>query len=394
MGGTAVLEASAVVTGGDGLARAGDGRVVLVQGALPGETVRALVTEVHRSYARARLVEVVHPSPARAVPPCPHVARGCGGCGWQHVSPPAQARLKARVVEDNLRRLGQVASPVVNVGPSVGPWAYRTTLRLAVRHGRAGFRRSASHEVVSVGSCLVAHPLLEELLGCFFGRAEEVTLRCGARTGERLALLAPRARGAQLPGDVVVVGADELGRGRQAWSYEEICGRRLRFSARSFAQASAEGAELLVDVVSQALQGAPSGPMVDAYGGVGLFAATLGGDRPVVVVEASASAVADAAVNLSGRPGALVVHADVGRWPATPAAVVVADPPRSGLGRLGAAVLAATGATHLALVSCDPASLARDAGLLAGHGFTLEWSTVVDLFPGTPHVEVVSRLVR
>jgi tRNA/tmRNA/rRNA uracil-C5-methylase (TrmA/RlmC/RlmD family) len=85
---------------------------------------------------------------------------------------------------------------------------------------------------------------------------------------------------------------------------------------------------------------------------------------------------------------------DVERWRASPAAVVVADPPQAGLGRRGVAALAASGAGHLVLVSCHPASLGRDVGLLRAQGFGLAATTVVDMFPGTPHIETVSVLVR
>lgn len=388
------MRPTAVATGGHSLARDRDGRVILVEGALPGEQVRAVVTEAHRSYARARTIEVLAPSADRVAPPCPYVARGCGGCGWQHVRPEAQGRLKAEVVADNLTRLGRLSSPVVRVGPSVGPYAYRTSVRLARGQTAMGFRRHGSHDVVPVEECLVAHPALNDLIHASagrFGAAHQVTLRCGARTGERLALLSPSAAGAHLPADVVVVGDDGLSTGRRAHLHDEVAGRRLRISARSFFQSSAEGAELLVALVRDALVGADDGPLVDAYGGVGLFAAAIGEGREVTVLESSPSALGDARANL---PGARVVPGDVARWRATGAAVVVADPPRTGLGRQGASVLAATGARHLALVSCDPASLGRDAGLLSEHGYRLEWSSVVDLFPGTPHVETVNRFVR
>jgi 23S rRNA (uracil1939-C5)-methyltransferase len=93
-------------------------------------------------------------------------------------------------------------------------------------------------------------------------------------------------------------------------------------------------------------------------------------------------------------PAATVVGADVGRWRPSPASLVVADPPRTGLGKDGAAALAATGASHLVLVSCDPASLARDARLLAAAGFRHDGTALVDLFPHTPHVEAVTRFIR
>ncbi len=386
------LVPTAVAAGGAAVARGPTGRVVLVDGALPGETVDAVLTEERSSYARARVTAVLEASPDRVSPPCPHVARGCGGCGWQHVSLEAQRRYKTEVVSEALERIGGAAGTEVVPPPPASLAGYRTTLRLTSDGARPGYRRHRGHEVVPVDSCLVAHPLLAELLAAGdFGEATEVTLRCGARTGERLAVLGPSSGGASLPGPVRVIGQDELAAGRRAWIFEEVGGKRLRLSAQSFFQASPEGAEVLVNLVASALAGAPDGPLVDAYGGVGLFGATLGAGRPVTLLECSASAAADARVNL---PAASVRLIDVARWRASKAAVVVADPPRAGLGAGGVAALVASRASHLALVSCDPASLGRDAALLRAKGFNLEWAALVDMFPGTPHIEVVSRFVR
>lgn len=388
------LRPQSVVAGGEALARDDDGRVVLVTGALPGERVTVEVTEEHRGYAKARVVAVLDPSPERLdAAPCPHVGRGCGGCSWQHVGPRAQADAKVQLVEDALRRLGRVAEPPVRPSPTTLPAAdHRTTVRLAVDPaGRAGYRRAQSHDVVDVDSCLVAHPLLEELLhdGRFAG-ATEVTLRCGARTGERLALVTPTAAGVELPDDVVVVGTDELHAGRRAWFSEEVAGRRWRISARSFFQARPDGAEALVDAVRAAAAGSPDGPLLDAYGGVGLFAGTVAGGRPTTLVERSASSVADARVNLAGQR-ARVLRLDVERWRPAHAALVVADPARTGLGKRAVGRLAATGTERIVLVSCDAAALGRDTALLRDAGYRLTDATVVDLFPHTPHVEVVSR---
>jgi len=382
-----------MAAGGEAVAREPGGRVVFVEGALPGEMVDAMVYDERASYARATVIEVIQPSPARGNAPCPHVARGCGGCGWQHISPPAQVGFKVGLVDEALRRAGHDPGADVRAGPPLPSTGYRTTLRVAVAGaGRPGFRRARRHDVVEVDSCLVAHPLLEELLvSADFGGASEAVLRVGARTGQRLCVLSPTDAGARLDADVRVIGRDELAGGRRAWIFEEVAGARLRLSAGSFFQARPDGAEVLVDLVGQALSGAPPGPLVDAYGGVGLFGATIGRGRPVTVLESSASAIADARVNL---PTARARQTDVERWRPQPAAAVVADPPRSGLGRRAAAVLAGTGANHLALVSCDPASLGRDSALLHAHGFRLQWATVVDMFPGTPHIETVSCFTR
>lgn len=132
-----------------------------------------------------------------------------------------------------------------------------------------------------------------------------------------------------------------------------------------------------------------------AYAGVGLSASVLGAARGVrvVAVESEPAAVADARVNLADVD-AEVVASEVGRWDPVRADVVVADPARSGLGRPGVAAVAATGAPRLVLVSCDPASLARDTTLLAAAGYRLAAVTLVDAFPDTFHVETVSRFDR
>lgn len=382
-----------VATGGASIGPGPDGRLVFVTGGLPGERVVASIDREHRSRIEATAAAIEVAAPTRRSPPCPEVARSCGGCDLQHASPDGQRELRRDIVVDCLRRLGGVTEPVVELGPPLPVDGYRTSVRMAVVDGRSGYRASRSHEVVTVGSCLVAHPLVAELITeGRFGSAEEVTIRVGARTGERLVVAHPTAEGVAVPDDVVVVGTDELDAGHPAAYHEEIGGHRLRVSARSFFQCRPDGAELLVDLVASALDGA-DGPLLDAYCGVGLFGATLGGDgpEPVIGVESNRAAVADAEVNYGLRGSA--IRARMERWRPRPVGAIVADPARSGLGRVVVDRLGATGAPVVALVSCDPASLARDARLLIDRGYTLDRVTVVDLFGHTSHVETVARFV-
>ncbi len=379
------LRADKVVAGGDALCREPSGRVVLVGGLLPGETGLVALADERPRLARGRLVEVLDASPDRIPAACRHVARGCGGCPWAHVEPAAQRELKRAVVTEALARIGGITAEVAP-GPVLAAEGYRTTLRLAANGpaGALGFRRARSHGVVDTPDCLVAHPALAELLARVRAPgAREVQLRVGAATGERAATA--------LGGGRLVGVPDGVATGPDAVVHEVIAGRRLRISAGSFFQTRADGAAALVAVVADGLADAPDGPFLDAYGGVGLFAATVAGGRPVTLVESSRSSCADAAHNL---PGATVVARPVERWSPTPAAVVVADPPRAGLGRDGARVIAATGAVRVALVSCDPVAHARDLALLVGAGYERHRTVLVDLFPHTPHVEVVSILGR
>jgi 23S rRNA (uracil1939-C5)-methyltransferase len=393
-----LLAVTALAVGGEGVAREPSGRVVFVEGALPGERVRVAVTDERRHHARAALLEVVAPAPARVAPPCRFVAAGCGGCGWQHVDPEAQRALKASMVAEALARLGGVQSPEVAPGPVLPTTGYRTTLRgVADAEGRFALRRHHSHDLVAVPACLVAHPRLAEVAADGrFPPGTEITIRVGVRTGDRMAIIDHPSvlsvgEAVEVPDGVRVVTGAELAGGRRAWLFEVVAGVRLRVSARSFFQAGPDAAEALVAAVVEAL--GPCQTLADLYAGVGLFAATVGRGARVVAVEASASAAADARVNLAGGD-AKVVRSDVARWRSRAVEAVVADPPRAGLGRRGVRAVAATRAARIALVSCDAGALGRDTRLLTEAGYAWTGSTLVDAFPNTPHVEVVSRFER
>ena len=393
-----------VAAGGEGVGRLADGRAVFVRSALPGERVRVTVTEERNRFARAELIEVVEAAAERVAPPCPQVAAGCGGCDWQHVAPAAQRALKTRIVTDALRRIGRVEPPEPDPGPQLPAEGWRTTVRAVVDdEGRAGFRLHHAHDRLAVGAggCLVAHPLVDEVLrqGVFPPPVREVTVRAGAATGERLVICTPTVGDSRVPGapGVTVVGADELAAGHRAWIHEVVGGRRWRISAESFFQGRPDGAEALIDAVLAALGDtvAPGAAVVDLYSGVGLFAGVVGqrtGVR-VVAVESNRSAVADARINLGDLAGARIVRSDVRRWRPSAADVVVADPSRHGLGVDVVPRIGATGASALALVSGDPGALGRDAGLLAAAGWKLAPVQLVDLFPHTAHIEAVTGWV-
>ncbi len=377
------VRAEKMAAGGDAIARLADGRVAFVRGALPGELVAVEIVQSKKDFVRAEVTEVIEPSLSRVVPPCPAHAAGCGGCTWQHVDPAAQLALKVAVVSEALRRTGRLTDPVVEIGSAVPPWEYRTTLRLATGVDRLGLRARHSHDIVELDGCPVSHPRLQHLLTDIRVVGDgEVSLRVGAATGERSAWV--------VDGEVQLHGVPaDVAVGPEAVVHEVVAGRTLQISAASFFQSGPAAAELLVAAVREACgRFAGAGTFVDAYGGVGLFASAVDCDR-VIVVEGSAAACADAAVNLADRR-ADIVCAPIERWKPNRADLVIADPSRSGLGRQAAAVLCATRARRIVLVSCDPVSLARDAGLLRESGYEHVRSTVLDLFPQTHHVEVVT----
>ena len=389
---SSVLHIERLVAGGDALAREENGRVVFVNGALPGETVQVDFTAEKKDFARARVVEILEASPDRREVPCEHRREGCGGCPWMHLRPDAQLAAKAEIVRESLRRVGRLdadrVDELVTVGSSVDPVGYRTTIRVAGGvDGRPGFRREASDEVVPVTSCRTAHPNLVSILDGVRITDGELTLRTSAATGKSTAVWSGVGDEPTLSG-----AAASVHLGSHASLKEQVAGEWFQVSAESFFQSGPQAAEILVDAVARAAGDLVRGMAVDAYGGVGLFAGTVLKDASdVLVVESSAVACRDAEHNLAGRD-ATVLRREVGRWVHTGPNpdLVIADPARPGLGRPGVTAVCAAAPAALVLVSCDPASLARDAALLAAQGVHARSVEVLDLFPETNHVETVT----
>lgn len=367
---------------GEATAQNTDGRLTFIAGALPNELVRAAVIQQHARYDRAITIEVLEPSAHRTPVACPEIARGCGGCQWQHVTLQGQRGLKEVMLREALEATS-ASTPTINTIVELPAVGYRTTVRAAVVGGNAGYRRLRSHHILNVAACLVAHPLIEDLLGCDFGLAEEVTLRCGARTGERLAMTSPAGIAVAVPADV-----------RSDYIHEVVRDRRWRISGASFFQTRPDGAEALARIVSDSAHQMGTGTCADLYSGVGLFAGVLAAQGwSVSSIEVSRSAVEDAMVNLSGL-GVTVLQADVRAWRSSPVDLVVANPGRRGLGGKGVATVLATRASRVILVSCDLCAFVKDTNSLRRNGYSLVSVTPIDLFPHTPHVEVVGVFDR
>ena len=388
-----------LVAGGDALGHLADGRVIFVPGALPGELVDVQITQAKKDFARGTVASIVEQSEHRVAPPCEHVTRGCGGCSWQHLDVAQHMEAKVAIVREALRRNGKIETLEVVAGGVVPPTASRTTLRMAVTpDGRLGFRRGGSHDVIDTPTCLVAHPMLNEFIGDVrVTGATEATLRCGVTTGE-VGIWLHDEDGEDVPGATVTGLPSHVVVGRKAMLHEVVQGVSLQVSMASFFQASQVAAELLVSAVNDAAGDAALsgeyGPIIDAYGGVGLFTATLvDTDIPVVLVESNPSACSDARSNLHDHDVSIEQIA-VEQWRVQDAGLVIADPARNGLGAMGVNAIVATEAKRIVLVSCDAVAGARDIRLLLDAGYACEGVTVLDLFPNTPHVEVVSSFSR
>lgn len=399
--------------GGEGVGRI-DGKVVLVAGALPGERVRVRLVEDHPRWSRARLVEVLVPSPDRVTPPCP-VAEDCGGCDLQHVAPAAARGLRTRVVREQLARLGgfrDTADALVEECRAVGPdLGYRNHVQLhSDPDGRLGFHRAGSHDVVPIDHCPVADADVNALLAAFGpgSGAQELSLRALGDT--RAAVVTPGDGPVALPDDVPTLalrqadGRSVVVRGEGSATVV-VAGVTLHVPVDAFFQVNLAGAEALVALVKECAGEVAQRDVWDLYAGVGLLALPLAADGAhVLAVESVMSAtmaLGRAATDqqldvrvLTERVEQVTRRAAEGDRTLDPPDVVIADPPRAGLGRRIIEDLGRIAPARLVLVSCDVAAFARDARDLAANGLRLERAVPLDLFPMTHHVEVVSTFVR
>jgi tRNA/tmRNA/rRNA uracil-C5-methylase (TrmA/RlmC/RlmD family) len=379
---------------GASVGRDADGRAVFVEGGLPGETVAVDLQMQKKRFARGRVRTVIEAAPGRIEPICATARAGCGGCDLAHAELSLQEEMKLHIVSDSLQRIARLTD-VPDIGfRQTRPSAYRTTVRLAIEDGAAGYRRRWSHDVVTASECRVAHPAIEDLLAlASWGSATEVMIRVSEATGERLAVVTGSLDEVDAPIDVNLITRAELEAGASISLTEEAGGRSWQVSAGSFFQAGPAAADALVDAVAAAAGDTSGMHVVDAYCGIGLFAGTVGADSAIVTaIERDGSSITDARVNLSDQ--VRIEAIPVEQWDPATADVVIADPSRSGLGAEGVATLDAANADRFVLVSCDTGSLGRDVGLLAEAGYTVDSVEIVDAFPDTNHVETVVGLSR
>ena len=422
-GATVTLEIEKPAAGGRMLARHG-GQVVLVWGAIPGERVAARVERVGKGVVYAETTEVLSASPDRR--PAASDWR-CGGNVYAHVLYDRQRTLKGQIIQDAFGRIAHVplASPPDVIGsPDEG---YRMRARLHTREGRLGFFREGSHELCDVGP---TRQLLPETVS-WLERVQQ-RLRVGGLRGitsleiaenvpatERVCHLelesgvdvntlaslsmdpgltgltasrlmrtgVERLAGSHIVTDVLHVTDDAPPRAV-----------RLRRDVRAFFQGNRF---LLQDLVRHVVALVPQGPVVDLYAGVGLFGLSLAatGATDVTLVEGDATSGADLQAN--AEPFADHVHVrrtSVEEWLRALArpdvTTFIVDPPRTGMAKDAVNGIIAQKPERIVYVSCDVATLARDARTFIDAGYELAGLTGFDLFPNTAHVESVAVLAR
>ena len=384
------------------------GRVVLVSAAIPGEQVRARIVRVAKGVAHADAVAIDEPSPDR------RVASGdplCGGCLYSHIAYPRQLEIKSQVIADAFKRIGRIelASPVAVAGSRED--GYRMRARLHVRGSRAGFFREGTHDLCDarVTRQLLPQTLdtLDRLIAAIrsagASAVREIELSENVDASERVVQL--EALEPLDPRLVAKLGSvDGLTPGPYVTDTLAIgdASLKLRRHVLAFFQGNRY---LLRDLVTHVVERVPiGGSVADLYAGVGLFAVAAAVTRAagVMAVEGDPHAADDLHANgVAAGAKLYTVKGAVEGFTAGAIRVlgrklngpivetVIVDPPRTGVSPEALVAILGTLAPRIVYVSCDVATLARDARKILDAGYAIERADGFDLFPNTPHVETV-----
>jgi 23S rRNA (uracil1939-C5)-methyltransferase len=415
------------------------GKKVFVPGALPGEEVRILRRKIRRGHDEAELLEILKASAERVVPRC-EAFGVCGGCALQHVDAAVQRQMKQKSLKDNLERIGGVSPerwlpPVFDVSAE-GSWQYRRRARLAVRDvpakGRVlvGFKERRAALVTDMHRCEVLAPPLNDLVDplsdlvgqlSIRARLPQIELAVGDNGVELVFRVldpptaADRARllhfgqqhGLRIslqPGNVESVVPLDLETPRESLYYElPEFAVRICFEATDFVQVNGPVNRRMVASAMELLELKDSDRVLDLYCGIGNFSLPMARRAGHVLgIEGEASQVKRAVRNagLNGisncefRVSDLAAVEGKEQWVRQSWNKVLLDPPRSGAEAV-VENLAKTGAERLVYVSCHPATLARDAGILSRtQGYRLQAAGILDMFPHTAHVEAIALFCR
>lgn len=382
------LDVTKVANGGFCIARH-EGQVVFVRHTLPGERVRAEVTDITKKFLRADTVEVIQPSAHRIQPLCDY-AGVCGGCDWQHCELSYQRELKSEVVREQLGHLAKLES--VNGLPldqfHVEPmsdnedglrWRTRNRFRRIADIG-IGLQMARSHSVIEIDDCLIAAEGSVDLAKSALGVGEGDISTVYTSLGKHV-VVDPRN------GPIV----------------DEVVGdRRWHIHAASFWQVHKLAPKVFVETVRAMTALETNETLLDLYAGAGLFAASLasevGDEGEVIAVESGIDAMRDARRSCSDLPQLDLITADVTKWLAANSRelfdVIILDPPRAGAGQQNVATVAAMAQRAIVYVACEPSALGRDTAVLLDHGWELTQLRAFDAFPMTSHVECIALFTR
>ena len=442
------LTVETLLGNGNGLCRTEDGFVVFVPSACPGDIVKVHVIKVTKSYAVAKIVEIVQPSPTRFEDGCPF-AKSCGGCTFQHINYEEECRFKENTVNDALSRIGKLDIRVEKFYGSENIDCYRNKAVYPVgvnKEGKAisGFYASMSHRIVEHDVCAISNPVFTKIRDAVI---DFVNLRgisvYNEETGEGLlrSIHLRSAKSGDISLSLIINGKAFLSKATEdafakemtktfdsiktilinvntkntnvilgdewrtifgdGYIYDELLGRKFRITPASFWQVNREQAEILYSVAKEYASLGEGESLADLYcgtGSVGLCLAEKGTKLYGVEVVEEAAKDADFNAKLNGIEGKFVAlptenALDDEYVKNLHPDVITVDPPRRGC--VGAVEkIAALGAKRIVYISCDPATLARDLSEFETLGYKTTRVSAVDMFPRTGHVESVALLER
>lgn len=387
------------VYGGAGLARTESG-VMLIPFVLPGERVKAEAVRRRAGMIEARAAEILEPHGARIEPRCPFFGK-CGGCHYQMAPYEFQLEGKLAILREVLERVGKLKPPAEIRVIAGEPWGYRNRSQFHFGKHALGYKMAGSARVVDVDECPISSPAINAALRQIRAARRERHFPRFLReielfsNGERtLVNVLDTEGGRGVARSFFARLAERIPGAADGELFYDACGERFRVSHGSFFQVNRF---LLEPLVEAALEGAGGAEALDLYAGVGLFTIPLARRLGRAVgVESDGSAARDLEFNIAEAG----VPAEARRMQAeqylegltkTPD-FVLADPPRAGLGKRVVKHLLRLRPPQLHLVSCDPATLARDLAALAAGGYRIGSMAMIDLFPQTSHIECVARL--
>ena len=376
------VEIGPVAHGGHFIARH-LGQVIFVRYGITGEEAVVEITSVSSKLARADVVEVIKASKDRVVPPCKYaVPGGCGGCDFQHIDITAQSELKRSVIREQFSRLGKIEIDldVQTLEPASG-LNWRTRMDFAIsKGGKPGLYSARSKEVVEIDKCLIAVEAIND--PAMFSR--------NWKGDDRLEVAVSNS------------GEKNVSRGGRSISgptqLHEIVGEHtFEISPTSFWQSHVAAPSTLTKLALDLMALRPGDQVCDLYGGVGLFTAAIAEDigdiGKVHLIESSHRATQDALKIFEKQKNVLIHSGRVEqKLPLINRVdVILLDPPRTGAGEMVVKQMLAKKPRTIVYISCDPASLARDARAIEDGGYHIDYLVGFDLFPMTHHVECVAR---
>jgi len=401
------LTLTTLTYGGHALGRLPDSRYVFVPFGLPGDRVRVRLTEAKPGFARGEILEILQASPERITPRCRHFGQ-CGGCHYQHMAYETQLKVKADILRDQLRRIGRIENPPVQPAvASSSSWNYRNHIQFHLDdRGKLGFQAAASNRVIPISECHLPETTINSVWPQLefesYGEIGRVALRAGTEDDLMLILdsNSPKAPDLEIETDISVVHVFEDHAVILAGSNRitmEILGRKFRVSPNSFFQVNTVMAGKMVQHLIERLPISRS-VILDVYCGVGLFSAFLAPKcQQVIGIESSPSACDDFTINLDEFDN-VELYEDLAEsvLPVLKIKpdIVLVDPPRAGVQKGALNAILKMKPKIIAYVSCDPATLARDAAGLIDNGYKLLDVTPFDFFPQTYHIESVSFFER